>query len=115
MGFDKISLTSREAKALKDAEGRYVDEKPVHARLLRFQLVIRETSSRPGEMPVPTGRLTISENGIDYLAARRKELIEKWVPYAITTAISIASAVISLIALLSETGLIELPKSGLHM
>lgn len=57
----------------------------------------RYLSSRIGEDGNPL--FICNESGRALVEARRKELAEKWVPYAITTLISLAAIVISIVAL----------------
>ena len=109
MDFTGIKLTSKERKILKAGQEQYVIPAYNVERLLRLKLAEEEFSGLPGYQPKPTGRICTTSLGRDYLQYYRIAFRERWLPYWMTTGLSILAIIISGIALLSELGLLQLP------
>ena len=108
MDFFEIKLTSKERKILKSGKQQYITPNCDTERLIRLKLAEEEFSGPPGFQPRPTGRICTTQLGKDYLQYYRIAFRDRWIPYWITTGLSILAIVISGIALLSELGLLHL-------
>ena len=89
-----IHLTHRERKILSRAQWEQV---PIERapRLLRLKLTQDVTTHIPGHMPQPTGRMTISDAGRDYLIRYRQTrrdlwLKNIWIPILVTIVTNLA-------------------------
>lgn len=110
MSFSEIKLTKAEIKTLKSGISKYIYPRTNPERLIRFKLAQYEFSGEPGYMPKPTGRIQATDKGRDYIQYYRISFRERWLPYWITTGVSILALIIAGIALLAELDLIHLPR-----
>lgn len=109
MNFSEIKLTHKERRIIKLGQNQYIYPIFNADRLIRLKLVERELEGPPGLRPKTTGRIRTTELGNDYLQHYRISFRERWIPYWITTGISILAIIIALLTLLVQIGLIQLP------
>lgn len=110
MDFSQIKLSRWERKMLKCGLDQYFHPDGNVERLVRFGLAEEELQGTPGFKPAPTGRIKTTALGGDYLQHYRISFRERWLPYWITTGISILALLIALLALLAQLGLLQLPQ-----
>jgi DNA repair exonuclease SbcCD nuclease subunit len=93
--FNEICLTRKELKYLRTLrDSKIAVESGNHddfQRLKRLELIDELlTQVEPGSMPITTGYFLITHKGIDFLIYRKSALLNKWIPYIITTVIALA-------------------------
>lgn len=96
--FNQIKLTLAEVHFLKKSRQEPIPMESA-PRLLRFGLAKEYFIPVKGGLDRRTGKMVITESGNDFLIYRKGRFIEKWVPYWITTGISIVSIILSIIAI----------------
>lgn len=97
--FSEITINHKEWRHLL-----YLQSGTLHASgneaLIRYGLARETRDVRvPGGMPVPTGRIEITDRGRSYLRYRRKEILRAWIPIVI----SVLSLVVSIAAYFRST------------